>query len=421
MDPVVITAVVSLGLVFLSVPLGVAIGFGVLAGLWAGDMPFILFTQRLFNNFDSFPIMAVPFFLLSAEIMAQGTLADKLLGLCRATCGHLRGGMAHISIITSLFYGALCGSAAAAVAAVGGMMIPAMEKDHYPRKFSTAINCASGCLANIIPPSIAFILYGSFGGVSVSDMFLAGILPGFVVAGSLMVAADIIIRRKHYGEILPRASWAERLQALKRAAAPLGVPVIVLGGIYGGFVTPTEAGVLAVFYAFIVELFSRSLTLGKCRAILCRTLNTLGMFFLILITANALGILMLYLNIQESLIAGMRGLTTNPQVFLAIMIVFFLFIGTFLEATAIILILTPLLVPVVTSYGLNPVHFGVVMIICTCIGLLTPPMGTNLFVGSSISDVPVITLAREILPFVFAMIISAFVVAYVPWLALALI
>jgi C4-dicarboxylate transporter DctM subunit len=252
-------------------------------------------------------------------------------------------------------------------------------------------------------------------------MFLAGILPGFVVAASLMIAAAIIIAKKNYGKLLPKASWAERWTATKRAIAPLGVPVIVLGGIYGGLVTPTEAGVLAVFYALAIELFSRSLTREKCKLILRRTLTTVGMFFLILITANALGILMLYLNIQESIIAAMRGMTTNPHIFLAIMIVFFLFIGTFLEATAIILILTPLLVPVVVSYGINPVHFGIVMICCTCIGLLTPPMGTNLFVGSSISDVPVTVLAKEILPFVFAMIVAAFVVAYVPWLSLALI
>ncbi|MBD5417399.1 MAG: TRAP transporter large permease [Desulfovibrio sp.] len=420
MDPVIVTAIVSLVLVFLSVPLGVSIGFGVLAGLWAGDMPFILFTQRLFNTFDSFPIMAIPFFLLSAEIMSQGTLADKLLNFCRAMCGHIRGGLAHISIITSLFYGALCGSAAAAVAAVGGMMIPAMEKDHYPPAFSTALNCASGCLANIIPPSIAFILYGSFGGVSVSDMFIAGVIPGIVVALSLMVAAAIIIARKGYGRLLPRATAREKWEAARRALPSLGVPVIVLGGIYGGLVTPTEAGVLAVFYSLLVEGLSGSLNRTVCRRVLVKTLNTLGMFFLILVMANALGTFMLYLNIQESIITAMRDMTTNPYIFMLIMIAFLLFIGTFLEATAIILILSPLLVPLVVSYGINPVHFGIVMICCTCIGLLTPPMGTNLFVGSSITGLSVITLSRAILPFVGAMILAALLIAYVPWFSLAL-
>ena len=421
MDPILATFLVMALFLFLSVPIGIAIGFAVLTGVWVGDLPLFFFSQRLFNNFDSFPLMAIPFFILAGEIMQRGTLADSLLDLCRSTAGHLRGGLAHISVLTALFYGALCGSAAATTAAVGGTMIPAMEKEGYPRDFSTAVNAAGGSLGVMIPPSIPLILYGAFGGVSVSDLFLAAILPGFLVAGGFMITSAIIVRRHGYGIMHPKASWAERGRAFRKAILALGVPVIVLGGIYGGITTPTEAGVIAVIYALLAETFiTRAMTLAKLREILVSSLTTLGMIFLVIITANALGTLLLFYNMQDVLLEGMRSVTDSPAVFLLLMLGTFLVLGTFIEATAIILILTPLLVPLATSYGINPVQFGVFMLVSLCIGFLTPPVGTNLFVGCSISGINIMTLSRAVLPFIASMIIAVLLIAYIPAISLCL-
>lgn len=422
MEPVIVTLVLLAIGIALSVPIGIAIGFATLVGVWYGDLPLEFFTQKFFNNFDSFPLMAVPFFIMAGDIMSHGSLSDSLLRLCRTTCGHLRGGLAHISIITALFYGALCGSAAATTAAVGGTMIPAMEKDKYPKSFATAVNAAGGCLGVMIPPSIPLILYGAFGNVSVGDLFLAGILPGCLVAMGFCLTAAIITKRKNYGILYERSSWKERWEALKGAAFALGVPVIVLGAIYGGIATPTEAGCFAVVYAIVVELFiTKSMKLRDLFDSLVTSLRTLGIIIIVIVTANALGTFLLYYNVQDVLLSTMRSITDDPHIFMLLMLVMFLILGTFVEATAIILILTPLLVPMAVSYGINPVHFGIFMLVSLCIGFLTPPVGTNLFVGCSISGVNIMVLSRTILPFIFSMIISVLIIAFVPALSLILI
>ena len=421
MEAVIITFVILAVFLVLSVPIGVSIGFAVMVGVWLSDMPMVFYSQRFFANFDSFPLMAIPFFVLAGDIMQHGTLSNSLLGLCRATAGHLRGGLAHISILTALFYGALCGSAAATTAAVGGTMIPAMEKEGYPKAFSTAVNAAGGSLGVMIPPSIALILYGAFGSVSVSDLFIATIVPGIMVGIAFMITSAIIVRRHGYGIMRPRAGWGERWRAFKKAALALGVPVIVLGGIYGGITTPTEAGVVAVVYALVVEGFvTKALNRRNFKRIMNSSLRTLGMLFLIIITANALGTFLLVYNMQDLIVHGMKSVTSDPHVFLMLMLAVFLVLGTFLEATATILILTPLLVPLVVSYGIHPVQFGIFMLISLSVGFLTPPVGTNLFVGCSISGVNIIDLSRAIWPYILAMIAIVLIVAFIPQLSLFL-
>lgn len=413
--------VIIVVLLIISVPIGVSIGIGVVAALWYGDESMMFFTQKLFNNFDSFPLMAVPFFILSGEIMQRGTLADNLLGFCRSALGHRKGGMAYISVATCLFYGALCGSAAATTAAVGATMIPAMEREGYPRDFSTAVNTSSGALGIIIPPSIPMILYGSFGGVSVADLFIAGIVPGCFIGLCLMLTAGFMCHKHSYGNVLPKASFAERLSSFWKAKYALGVPVIILGGIYGGITTPTEAGVVAVFYALSVETFiTRSMTFTLLKKIIVSSASTLGMIFLVLITANALGNIMMLANVQTALLAWMQSITSSPNVLMLILLILLIILGTAVEVSAIILIFTPLLVPMVVSYGIDPVHFGVVMTTAMCLGGLTPPVGVNLFVGCSLSGLDIVTLTRASLPFIAAIIVGLVVLAYVPAVSLFL-
>lgn len=412
---------IIVGLLIISVPIGVALGIGVVGALWWSGESLMFFTQKLFNNFDSFPLMAIPFFILSGDIMARGTLADSLLGFCRSMLGHRKAGMAYITVVTCLFYGALCGSAAATTAAVGATMIPAMEREGYPKPFSTAVSTASGALGIIIPPSIPMILYGSFGGVSISSMFIGGILPGCFIGLLLMATAGCICARHGYSNVLPKASAQERWEAFKVAKYALGVPVIILGGIYGGVATPTEAGVTAVVYALAVETFIRkSMSWKLLRAIIISSANTLGMIMLVLITANALGNIMMLANIQDALLAWLQSLTASPYALMALLIVFLFILGTAVEVSAIILIFAPLLVPVVTSYGINPVHFGIVFVVSMCLGGLTPPVGVNLFVGCSISGLNIVSLTRAVLPFIAAIIFGVFILAYVPAITLCL-
>ncbi|MCH5277656.1 MAG: TRAP transporter large permease [Desulfovibrionaceae bacterium] len=410
-----------LGLLVIGVPIGVSLGLGVVGALWWADESMMFFTQKLFNNFDSFPLLAIPFFVLSGDIMARGTLADTLLNFCRAMLGHRKAGMAYITIITCLFYGALCGSAAATTAAVGATMIPAMEREGYPKPFATAVSTSSGALGIIIPPSIPMILYGAFGGVSVADLFIGGIIPGCFIGLMLMVTAGYICHRHNYDTVLPKASLAERWASFKKAGWALGVPVIILGGIYGGIATPTEAGVMAVVYALLVETFiNRSMTWKLCAKIMVDSANTVGLIMLVLVTANALGNIMMLANIQEALLSSMQALTSSKHVLLAILIVFLFFLGMVVEVSAIILIFAPLLVPVVTTYGIDPVHFGIVFVVSMCLGGLTPPVGVNLFIGCSISNLSIVRLTHAVLPFIAAIIAGCFILAYVPAFTLCL-
>jgi len=337
-------------LLALSLPIGIAIGISVLFGLWVGDLKLVLFTQRFFNTFDSFPLMAVPFFILAGDIMSHGTLSTNLLAWCRTLVGHKRGGMAHISTITCLFYGALCGSAVATVAAVGGTMIPAMQEDKYPRGFSCGLNAAAGCLGVMIPPSIPLILYGAFGSVSISDLFIAGIVPGILIAVCLIIASHISVLKHGYGSIKPKASKEECRRAFRKALPALGVPVIILGGIYSGIISPTEAGVVAVVYALFVEAFiSKVLTLQKLVEIVRKSMISLGMMFLIVITANGLGTLFLYYNVHVELQKFVLSMTQDAHMFIFIMLIVYIILGTFMEAGVAIILLAPILVPICQS------------------------------------------------------------------------
>ena len=421
MEVIYITLAVMGALLALSLPIGIAIGLATLCGLFLGDLKLALFTQRFFNTFDSFPLMAVPFFILAGDIMASGSLSSNLLAWCRSMVGHRRGGMAHISTITCLFYGALCGSAVATVAAVGGIMIPAMKEDGYPKGFSCGLNAAAGCLGVMIPPSIPLILYGSFGSVSISDLFIAGIVPGLLIAACLTAVSHAMVLRGNFGTLTPKMSAAERVAALKKALPALGVPIIILGGIYSGIISPTEAGVIAVVYALFVEGFiSRTLTLNKLCEIVKRSMISLGMMFLIIITANGLGTLFLYYNVHIELQNFIMSMTKDPHVFLFIMLIIYLILGTFMEAGVAIILLAPILVPICKSYGIDPVHFGIFTLVSLCIGFLTPPVGPNLFVTCSIGDIDILRLSRAVMPFIAAMMVGVLLIAYVPAISLCL-
>lgn len=419
MSGITILFLVLFVLIVIGVPIGVALGVATLAGFFTDHMSLIWFSQRLFNTFDSFPLLALPFFILAGDIMQHGTMADNLRNLCQRLAGHLRAALAQISTLTCLFYGTLCGSAPATTAAIGSFMIPAMEEEKYPKSLATAVNTVSGVLGVMIPPSVPLILYGASGMISITDLFIAGVLPGILVCIAFMVTTNIICRRHGYGKIHPRATWKEKCQAIWKSKYSIMVPIIVLGSIYTGICTPTEAGAIACGYAFFVETFiTRCMSWKLLYKILSSSLATISMIFLMMIMANAMGTYLQMHHIDRVMIEYIHAFTSSPALFMLLMLVFLLVLGTFMDATASILILTPLLVPIAVSYGINPVQFGIFMIVSLSLGFLTPPVGISLFVGSSLSGLPLMTLSRAVLPYLFAMLIVIFIIMYVPAVSL---
>lgn len=405
-----------------SVPIGVAIGGAVLLTMFSLDLPPIFFTPKLFNALDTFPLMAVPFFILAGEIMQRGSMSQSLLAVSRCIVGHKTGGLAHISILTCLFYGALSGSAPATTAAVGGIMIPAMEEDGYPRDFAAAVNTAGGCLGVMIPPSVPLILFGSASGVSISDLFIAGIVPGFVVAFGMMFVCWYMAKKYGYGTPKPKATMREFLAAINQAKFALMVPVIVLGGIYGGLTTPTEAGVIAVVWALLAEgLILKTLSWAKVWDAFSTTAKTTAVIFLIVATATTLGHILMYYNVPDAMLHMLSTITENRYIIILILIGFFLVLGTFMDTGATILILTPMLMPIINQSGIDPIHFGIVMIVTLAIGFLTPPVGVNLFVGCGIAKISIERLSVAVLPFVLSMLVTLAFIAYIPQLSLCLI
>ncbi len=406
-------------LLFMGVPIAFSLGISALIGMYMGDMPFFMFIQRLYNTFDSFPLMAVPFFILAGEVMQRGTIADTLLNFCKTLIGHIKGGLSHIAVLTCLFYGALSGSAPATTAAVGGIMVPPMEKEGYPKAYATAINCAGGCLGVMIPPSVPLILYGATVGTSISDLFIAAIIPGIFCGAALMLAGYIFAVRNNYGEKHARVSYADRLKALWSSKWALLMPVIVLGSIYGGITTPTEAGCVAVVYAFFVEVFlTRSMTMAKVKMIFLGSMRTTASIFAIIACANALGIVLVYFNAQDYISALLLGISDSKYVVLPIILAILFILGTFLDTSVIILVLGPMLMPVIAALGIDPIHFGITMLIMLTVGFLTPPVGVNLFVGATISGTPFAQLSVAVLPFIFVLIVCSLVIAFVPQLSL---
>ncbi len=422
MDISIVYVMVSLFIfLLLSLPIGVAIGLSVLIGIWTGNISYAFIIQKLFTSLDNFPILAVPFFIMAGEIMMKGGMAQRLLDLSRCLVGHITGGLAQVTVLTSMFFGALSGSAPATTAAVGGIMIPSMKKEGYDLPFATSVSTAAGCVGVMIPPSVPLIIYGTTAGVSVGSLFIAGIIPGIFVGLVLMLTSYILAKRKGYTGAGQCFDIKKLPQALLKSIHALLVPVIILGGIYGGIFTPTEAGAVAVVYALFMEgLIVRSLSLKICWDILRKTALTTASIFLVVATATALGQIFLFHNVPDLMVEFLIGISENKYVVILIIIVFLLVMGTFMDALANILILTPLLLPVVKHFGMDPIHFGIVMIVTISMGFITPPVGVNLFVGCGISKISIERLSFAMLPFLIAMLIALLFLIFIPYLSLAL-
>ncbi|HUF11231.1 MAG TPA: TRAP transporter large permease subunit [Rhodothermales bacterium] len=405
----------------MGVPIAFAIGIsGVVTLLVSMDfMPAVTtVAQRMATGLDSFAILAIPFFILAGQLMNRGGIARRLIDLAKSMVGVLPGGLAHVNIMAAMLFGSISGSSVAAASAVGGVMIPRMDEAGYDRGFGAAVNITSATTGLVIPPSNILIVYSlASGGVSIAALFLAGYLPGMLMGLSLMVVSGFIAVRKKYPRE-KRLRPAEIVRNFVDALPSLFMLLVVIGGIVAGYFTATEASAVAVAYALVLALFYREINISDLPDILLETSKTTAIVMLLIATSMGLSWVMALENIPQNVSAGLIGLAENPIVILLIINVLLLAVGTFMDMTPAVLIFTPIFLPIVQDLGMDPVHFGIMMVVNLCVGLCTPPVGSVLFVGCALAGIPITRVIRPLLPLFAAMIVSLMIVTYVPELSL---
>lgn len=410
-------------LIFLSlrVPIAWAIG---LAGLFTllVSMPFLpsvtTMAQRMATSLDSFTLTAIPFFILAGQIMNRGGIAVRLINFAKAIVGPLPGGLAFVNIISCMLFGAISGSAVAAASAIGGFMNPMMEKEGYSKPFSAAINITSATTGLIIPPSNVLIVYSlASGGVSIAALFIAGYMPGILLGVALMlVAAAYSIIKKYPTDKL--VSVKEFFKRFIAAFPSLMLLVVVIGGIVAGIFTATEASAIAVVYTLVLGFAYKEITLKDIAPILLETTKTSAIVLLLVATSIAMSWVMSYENIPQEISDALLSISDNPIVILILINLILLFVGVFMDMTPAVLIFTPIFLPIVTSLGMDPVHFGIIMILNLCIGLCTPPVGSVLFVGCSVAQLKIQQVIKPLIPLFVAMIIVLLIITYFPSITL---
>ena len=395
-----------------------AIGLSAMITAFAIGLPLEMIMQSMVTQLNSFSLLAVPFFILAGSIMGTGGITDRLVALAKSIVGWMRGGLAHVNVMASMFFGGISGSAAADTASIGAILIPMMEKDGYDMDFSTSITMASSVQGLLIPPSHNMVIYAvAAGGVSVGQLFMGGMIPGILLGVALMIYCYFISVKRNYpkGE---RFSFAEFADAFKKAVWGLGTVLIVVVAVLTGIVTPTESAAIACIYAlFVSSVIYKEMTWKKLVFVFRDSIRTLSTILIIACSSAAFGWLVAYLQIPRLMLDSLLMISHNKIVLMLIVNIMLLLIGTFMNMVPAILITTPILLPVVTSVGMSPVQFGIIMILNLGIGLITPPVGTLLYIGSSLSKLTVERLSKAMLPFYLVMVTVLIVLTYVPQLS----
>lgn len=416
-------AVVFFALLVLGVPIGFTIGFAGLAGLFlmgSGVELFSMVPLQYFSGLDMFTLMAMPFFIFAGEIMNKAGITHRLVRFANILAGNIRGGLAHANIIASVFFAGMTGAAVSDTAAIGTMLIPAMEEDGYDLDFSAAVTAASSIIGPTIPPSNMMVIYGSLMNVSIAGLFAAGFLPGLVLAGLLMVMTAYLSWKRGYPKGL-KTTFKEKLLGFKDAIIPLLMPVIILGGILTGTFTPTEAAAVAVLYAVIIGFFVlKSLKPSDIPPMLTKTARITGVVFLIIGSASILSWVLAINQVPQAIAAFLLATTGDPKLILLLILILMLIVGMFMDIAAALIILGPILHPIAVGIGMDPIHFGMVMVLSLNIALMTPPVGACLFVACSISKLKLSELSKAIWPFIIMEVIALFLVAYIPQISLFL-
>ena len=420
-------ALLLLGVFILFLLIGTPIAFGLgiagVAGFVVSDPELMrMIPQRMYSGVDSFPLMAVPFFVLAGELMGTSGILGRLVRFAEVLVGHVHGGLAQVNIVASMIFAGISGSAIADASALGGALIPGMTKRYGNRNFAAAICASAATIGPIIPPSIPMIVYAfAVGHVSIGGLFLAGVVPGLLMGFGMMAISYVIARRRGYAPEGPRASLRVVLKALREAGWALVMPVIILGGILGGLFTSTEAAAFAVAYAvFVGTCITRELKWVHINKALSHCVMVSAVVFFLVACSSIVSWIMTSAMLPAQMVSGLRSVTSNPLVFLAIVNVGLLIAGCLLDNIAIMIMVAPILAPIAAQYGIDPLHFGFMFVLNSVIGLLTPPVGAVLFTVCGISKAPLEKVALETLPFLLWQIAVLIAVTYVPFIATGL-
>lgn len=408
-------------LVLLEVPVAFALAFGAFAAFAPmGELMLVSVPQNMAASLNSFTLLAIPYFVMAAAVMNVAGITSRLVDLATRLVGHLRGGLGQANVVTNTLLAGVSGSSTADASAIAKLMVPEMERRGYDRAFGCALTAASSTLANLIPPSLGLIIYAALASASVGALFVGTIVPGLLASGSLMLVVWLVSKRRGYGGDMPRATGRERLSALGRAVPALALPLLIVGGVRLGAFTATEAGAIALVYAVLCGLvFYRCLTAANFTAAVREaTIDTVAVVIIIAAAAPFAWVLAAE-QVPQKIAAAMGAYSTNPVVLLLLINVFLLVVGLFMEMIAAMVILVPILVPIIKAVGIDPVHFGVILVMNLVIGALTPPMGMLVFTTARVGGAPVVAVFRAILPFIAALVTVLMLVTYVPALTLA--
>ncbi len=385
-------------------------------------MPVTVLSQRIFTGADSFSLLAVPAFIVAGDIMSAGGISKRLINMASVFVGRIRGSLAIVSIVACTFFAALSGSANATTAAIGGIMYPEMVKRKYPEDFSAAVQAIGGTLGPIIPPSILFVFYGISTGVPIPKLLVSGLIPGILSCVLLCLVAMFMAKKYNIPIEERKSSAKEKVAAVKDAFWALLMPIIILGGIYAGIFTPTESAGVAVIYGIIVSLFIyKELTFKELLNIFKKSAVTTGNLIILVAGAQMFGWLVAYFNIPKIVATWIEGIAHSPITFLLLVNLILLVAGMFMEAMAIIVIMAPILAPIAANFGIDPVHFGLVVVFMLSLGIATPPFGPCLYVACGISKRPFIQVSKQLLPFIAVQIFAALLFTFVPGLSTVLV
>ncbi len=408
-------------LLALSVPVAIAIGLAAVVGVkFYSNMPMLVIAQQLFTSLDKFPLVAIPFFILSGNLMEAGGISERLVNFVRSLVGGVQGGLAMSCVLTCMIFAAVSGSSVATTFAIGAILIPAMVRYGYPVERAAALQAASAELGVIIPPSIPLILYGVAAEVSVGELFIAGFGPGLLIGAALTSAVFLWCKLTGHGK-RDGEGRLELAVATRRAGLALLMPVVVLGGIYGGVFTPTEASVIAVFYALIVGMFVyRAISLADLWRVLSRTVVSTAVIMFIIATAGLFAFLITRSGAPAAIGNWVAASLDGPMMFLIGVNLVLFVVGMFIETGAAIVVLAPILAPVAIQFGVDPVHFGIIMVVNLAMGMITPPFGVNLFAACTVAKISYEKIVPAVLPFVVVVVMCLAVITFVPQLSLFL-
>lgn len=399
----------------LGVPIAFSLRLSSLGALLIGDGSLAVVASRLYSAADSFSLMAIPFFVLAGCIMEKGKLSRRLIDFAMELVGPLKGGLGYVTVVTSMFFSAISGSGPATTAAIGSITIPAMEENGYDKKFATALQATSGAMGPIIPPSIVFIQYGVATGTSIGALFIAGIVPGLLIGAALIIMNGIISHKKGYGGSNKKYSVIRIWKSFKNAALVILMPVIILGGIYGAIFTPTEAAIVACVYGLILAcVIYRELSLKDIKDVFVSSCKTTSMIMLVITCASLFGWILSSERIPERIAASVLAVTSDKFTLLIAINILLLIVGCLLDQGSATIILAPILTPIAVAVGVDPIHFGALMVTNLCLGLVTPPVGVNLYVACGIAKLKIEDIVKPVLLLLGACLVMQMIITFVP-------